>query len=66
MITHGEAIEIIEGLPHTMKVPLRKMIKHAQKEHELLELYRENWKSMRVGRLEKKIEKLEKELEEMK
>ena len=40
MITHEEAIEIIEGLPHTMKVPLRRMIKHAQIEHELLGLYR--------------------------
>lgn len=75
MNIYDEAIESIEGLPHTMKVPLRRFIKEAQKKDELLELYREyrrlrqlenkttNQVSALVGTINK-IDDLEKALEE--
>ena len=62
-------LENIESLPHRIKVPLRRALKRAKKVEELLELYRsvhgvvQSWDTM--PNVQKQIDVLEKELEEM-
>lgn len=65
---YDELLEMIEGLPHSIKVPLRQFIKQAQKKDELLGLYREQKRQVAKStivwfKLEKQIEQKEKELE---
>jgi hypothetical protein len=67
---YEELLLMIEGLPHTMKVPLRRAIKYAQKQEEFVVLQR-RWIDTAYSPNERamiwtKIEKKEKELEEMK
>jgi hypothetical protein len=40
MDIYDKELEIIESLPHTIKVPLRRALKRAKKVEELLDLYR--------------------------